>query len=258
MSRSTLCSSLIAALLALAGCADVYDEAPSLGLDPGTMDFGATQSMGAVLESNVVLTNEDARDISLLEVVVDGDTEVFAVTTPGGAAIEPPILLQTGETYTVMVTFLVPDYSADFAATATFTYSSAVESGGCNCDSYTQEFGTSVLQIAGSTSCDLDGDGYDGLDCEGDDCDDDDPAVHPGAEEVCDQVDNDCDGDVDDGFDADGDGYLSCEDDCDDGDDTVHPGAEEICDGVDNDCDGDLAEDESDDEGEGYNVCDDD
>ncbi len=56
---------------------------------------------------------------------------------------------------------------------------------------------------------DADGDGY-GAD---DDCDDTDPAVHPGAEELCDQLDNDCDGVVDDGFgDADGDGLDDCVD----------------------------------------------
>ncbi len=40
---------------------------------------------------------------------------------------------------------------------------------------------------------DLDGDGY----YEFYDCDDEDPDVHPGAEEICDDIDNDCDGQVD-------------------------------------------------------------
>ncbi len=41
---------------------------------------------------------------------------------------------------------------------------------------------------------DADGDGYD----EGSDCDDGDPAIHPGAEEACDDgLDNDCDGEID-------------------------------------------------------------
>ncbi len=94
----------------------------------------------------------------------------------------------------------------------------------------------------------------------GPDCDDDDAAVHPGATEVCDLVDDDCNGTVDDGFDvvwyrdADGDGFgdgwqvqptIACEppaamvgnrDDCDDADDAVHPGAVERCDGRDEDC----------------------
>ncbi len=46
------------------------------------------------------------------------------------------------------------------------------------------------------TSCtDGDGDGY----CAGDDCNDGNAAIHPGAAETCDGVDNDCDGTVDEG-----------------------------------------------------------
>jgi len=100
----------------------------------------------------------------------------------------------------------------------------------------------------------------------GEDCDDSDAAVHPGAEELCNGLDDDCDGDIDSADaidawrwyqDADGDGYgdteawtMACDQpeghvgvsmatDCDDGDDEVSPDASEICgDGKDNDCDG--------------------
>ncbi len=45
---------------------------------------------------------------------------------------------------------------------------------------------------------DGDGDGYESASCGGDDCDDGDPAVNPGAAELCDGgVDEDCDGSID-------------------------------------------------------------
>ncbi|MBK9648576.1 MAG: FG-GAP repeat protein [Deltaproteobacteria bacterium] len=108
------------------------------------------------------------------------------------------------------------------------------------------------------TEIDLDGDGFNSED----DCDDDNAAVNPDAEEVCDGEDNNCDGAKDEDAadattyyaDEDGDGYgdpaaavLLCEEapglvlddsDCDDGDDQIHPEATEVCDDVDNNCDG--------------------
>ena len=45
---------------------------------------------------------------------------------------------------------------------------------------------------------DADGDGFISSDTGGDDCDDTNPDIHPGAEEVCDSVDNNCDGQVGD------------------------------------------------------------
>ncbi len=104
---------------------------------------------------------------------------------------------------------------------------------------------------------DADGDGF----AEPEDCNDTDATVFPGADELCDGVDQDCDGVVDndpvDGeavwTDADGDGYgdpdtaaMVCErdsahvdnsQDCDDTDADTHPGAVEFEDGHDDDCD---------------------
>jgi hypothetical protein len=101
---------------------------------------------------------------------------------------------------------------------------------------------------------DADGDGW--AECAGD-CNDDLASVFPGAEQVCDGLQNDCGAPIWPAvsateIDDDGDGYVECEPwaagteapallgggDCDDGDATVYPGAPEINDGQDNQCPG--------------------
>ena len=92
-------------------------------------------------------------------------------------------------------------------------------------------------------------------------------AIHPGATEHCDGVDEDCDGSVDEDAvdlvgawaDSDGDGYgdpdgwteacalpthVANSDDCDDGDAEVNPDAREVCNGIDDDCDGRVDDDD--------------
>lgn len=90
--------------------------------------------------------------------------------------------------------------------------------------------------------CDLDQDG-DGWTVQQGDCDDVDAAVNPGAQDVCDGLDNNCDGSIDN--DVDGDNVLPCVlagvgDDCDNADPTVYPGAAQVCDGIDHNCDGQI------------------
>ncbi|MBN2798482.1 MAG: putative metal-binding motif-containing protein [Deltaproteobacteria bacterium] len=105
----------------------------------------------------------------------------------------------------------------------------------------------------------------------GGDCDEEHPAINPGADEVCDGVDNDCDGEADeDGAidagrwyeDLDGDrfgpestlrracespgvGWVQTPGDCDERSAANNPDGTERCDGADNDCDGVVDEPEA-------------
>ncbi len=103
------------------------------------------------------------------------------------------------------------------------------------------------------------------------DCDDTNPDIHPGAQETCNELDDDCDGKVDEGVgetyyrDADGDGfgtsddtiqacsmptgYVSDQTDCDDTRADVNPDAPEVCDDADTDEDCDGKPDDADPEG---------
>ncbi|HYV91100.1 MAG TPA: MopE-related protein [Chitinophagales bacterium] len=123
---------------------------------------------------------------------------------------------------------------------------------------------------------DVDGDGYgdpnntiDTMTCtppagyltDNTDCNDANPAIHPGATEICNAIDDNCNITIDEGLpittyymDVDNDGYgnssstlNSCtppvgfvtdSTDCDDTNPEIHPGATEICNGFDEDCDG--------------------
>ena len=98
----------------------------------------------------------------------------------------------------------------------------------------------------------------------GNDCDDTNPEIYSGAEEVCNDIDDNCDGAIDEDlfsglfYDADGDGhgdpntpsdncsggegYVYYGDDCDDTNADIYPFAFEVCDGIDNNCDGDVDE----------------
>ena len=107
---------------------------------------------------------------------------------------------------------------------------------------------------------DSDGDGF----TSDEDCDDTNPAINPGATEICDGLDNNCNGEIDEGVtttfyqdaDSDGygnpslireacstpDGYVENNSDCNDDDAEINPHAIEICDEIDNDCDTEIDE----------------
>ena len=48
--------------------------------------------------------------------------------------------------------------------------------------------------LSGCDPCDMDADGYESAECGGADCDDTNGDTYPGADELCDGLDNDCNG----------------------------------------------------------------
>ena len=124
-----------------------------------------------------------------------------------------------------------------------------------------------VSAISSNVPVDSDMDGFDSTV----DCDDNDDTVFPGAQEICDNKDNNCDGAADEGLDTatfyideDGDGFGStdfsietCSDspagfvennmDCDDANPNVNPMSQEIpYNGLDDDCDSTTPDDDLD------------
>ena len=112
-------------------------------------------------------------------------------------------------------------------------------------------YGSYDLRIATDTGGpDADGDGY----TTATDCNDSDPAVHPGATERCNGIDDNCNQVIDEGFDRDADGFTTCNGDCNDGNPQIHPGVPEICNSIDDDCDG-FVDEGFDVDGDGFTAC---
>ena len=134
---------------------------------------------------------------------------------------------------------------------------------------------------SGGGGVDGDNDGY----LTPEDCDDTNPDIHPGAEEVCNGIDDNCDFTKDEGVigtfyldgDIDGygvddpatnatgcvipDGYAALSGDCVDSNPSVNPGAVDVCNGIDDDCNGQVDEGLQatlylDGDGDGYGVDD--
>ena len=139
--------------------------------------------------------------------------------------------------------------SPRYVKNAVWTGNFMVVWGGLTTTGYTNTGGR--FSLSPPDPIDFDGDGQSA--CAGD-CNDHDPAIHAGAAESCNAIDDDCDGTVDEGFDQDADGYTACGGDCNDANPAVNPGVAEVCNLADENCNGSIDEG-FDQDADGFTAC---
>jgi len=246
---------VLALFMVLAGCPE--PGVPTLVVEPTSLEFGEVL-VGESANLTLSLGNSGDIDVSVSEPTLSGGApEQFAVDDR-----EWPLRLTPSGSVVVGITFS-PVAPGDVEATLRLVASTAdlVTGGGGAAGGEGEVVQPVTIVLTGTgvevPMTDADGDGHDSVDAGGDDCDDDDPTIHPGAEEGCDFLDTDCDGALGpDEVDDDGDGVTECGGDCDDGDVANFPGNAEVCDGADNDCDGSVGPEEVDDDIDGVTECD--
>ena len=253
---------ILALAVLLTACPDSEPPTGELVVTPADLALDPVVP-GDASEAVVVLSNPGGAALDVAAPLSGGDAGPFSLT-----GVQWPLALPAGGSVTFTARF-EPGDVGDFESTWSFvgTPPSIVTGGGPSAAAPVEPVSV-VLTLSGQgldpALPDGDGDGY-RVDV---DCNDENPSIHPGAPESCDDVDSDCDGSlVDEDIDTDGDDEPDCTDPDDDGDgdpdatdcaeldDAIYTGAPEACDAVDSDCDGSLVDEDVDTDGDGVPDC---
>ncbi len=217
----------------------IPEKLPALYLETESLDFGSVPP-GESIEQSLAIENRGAATLTVDAYLVPGTGPFSVADTDDGG----PLALSPGEVRSLTVVFS-PAEAGDFGDVLAL-------------ETNDPTWPVAWIPVHGTSSerlVDEDEDGY----TDDVDCNDQDPDIHPDADEVCDGIDQDCDGTPDDGvqqtyyLDADGDGqgdptqpqpacaapdgYVANAEDCDDGNADIYTGAIETCNHIDDDCD---------------------
>jgi hypothetical protein len=197
---------MVAALGVFAAACSVDTPQPDVVVFPDSLTMAAVGWQDEdFIWYPVSILNDTFFDLEIrgIEVVGEG-ADLLEVETPGPS----PVALPIRQSRTVNVRVARPEgnnrtiwTSRQYTAVLDFTIG-----GTGRIDPETlepdQRFYVTVpynVDIAFEIDCDLDGDGFDAIECAGADCDDRLASVNPEAIELCDAFDNNCDGLQDNG-----------------------------------------------------------
>ena len=194
------------------GCASQY----SLLMSTSPNRTGAVSLDGQTVSGDIyVFTGPDA-GVKRVSFYVDGVFHRSEGIVPfdydgtdlGGLARPTHTTWYSDTSHQITAVIELTDGSTEPPITAVFT----VDNGGAPVDTDgdgvldgqdlcpgTIDFATVDANGCSDAQRDADSDGYEGSLGSGEDCNDSNPAIHPGATEVCDGVDNNCDGQIDEG-----------------------------------------------------------
>ncbi len=228
-------SSLLASTF-IGGLSDDQANALSIASAGDVYITGFTKSESYPTTSGAYDTSHNGVKDLFVTMIDNTLSNLLASTFIGGMSDDQANALAIASSGDVYITGIT--YSSDYPATAGAYDTSRNGSRGSDV----------IVTKINFNLTDNDGDGY--SENQGD-CDDTDPAVNPGALEVCDGIDNNCNGSIDElSTDVDDDGYSPCGGDCDDSDPAVNPGETEIpYNGKDDDCNAATLDDDLDSDG---------